>query len=59
MDVLARCAAAGCGHAVLRHGPGPTRRYCDSTCASRTRVAAHRANRGPAPRPPVEADRRR
>ncbi|MFC7547933.1 CGNR zinc finger domain-containing protein [Plantactinospora sp. GCM10030261] len=49
-EVLARCPATGCGHAVLRYGPGPARRFCDATCASRTRVAAHRAARrsGPA-----------
>jgi hypothetical protein len=28
---------------VLRTGPGPARRFCDSACASRTRVAAYRA----------------
>ena len=43
--VLGQCAAAGCAHVVLRTGPGPARRYCDATCASRTRVAAHRAAR--------------
>jgi hypothetical protein len=45
VDVLARCAAPGCSHAVLRAGPGPARRYCGTACASRTRVAAHRAGR--------------
>jgi predicted RNA-binding Zn ribbon-like protein len=48
--VLGRCQAAGCAHAVLRTGPGPARRYCDNTCASRTRVAAHRAARAIAAR---------
>jgi hypothetical protein len=43
--VIGRCEAPDCTHAVLRAGPGPARRYCDSTCASRTRVAAHRASR--------------
>jgi hypothetical protein len=48
--VLGRCAAPGCGHAVLRTGPGPERRYCTAACASRTRVAAHRAaHRGISP----------
>jgi predicted RNA-binding Zn ribbon-like protein len=45
IDVLGQCEAPGCAHAILRIGPGPARRYCDSTCASRTRVAAHRAGR--------------
>lgn len=47
IDVIGRCEAPDCTHAVVRVGPGPARRYCDSTCASRTRVAAHRANRKP------------
>jgi predicted RNA-binding Zn ribbon-like protein len=50
IDVIGRCEAPDCTHAVVRAGPGPARRYCDSTCASRTRVAAHRASRKP-PRP--------
>jgi predicted RNA-binding Zn ribbon-like protein len=45
IEVLGRCEADGCSHAVLHLGPGPKRRFCDSTCASRTRVAAHRAGR--------------
>jgi len=45
VDVLGRCAAPDCGHAILRTGPGPARRFCSPTCASRTRVAAHRARR--------------
>ncbi|WP_407664786.1 CGNR zinc finger domain-containing protein [Micromonospora tarensis] len=45
VDVLARCAASRCAHAVLRYGPGPARRYCDASCANRARVAAHRAAR--------------
>jgi predicted RNA-binding Zn ribbon-like protein len=44
-EVLGACEARGCGHVLLRTGPGPARRFCDSTCASRTRVAAHRAQR--------------
>ncbi|MEV4759273.1 CGNR zinc finger domain-containing protein [Micromonospora sp. NPDC049559] len=43
VDVLARCAAPDCRHALLRQGPGRTRRYCTATCAARVRVAAHRA----------------
>lgn len=45
IEVLGQCAADGCAHVVLRIGPGPRRRYCDTGCASRTRVAAHRASR--------------
>src|ERR1700727_2947713 len=45
IEVLGECAADGCAHVVLRIGPGPRRRYCDTGCASRTRVAAHRASR--------------
>ena len=45
IEVLGQCAADGCAHVVLRIGPGPRRRYCDTGCAGRTRVAAHRASR--------------
>jgi len=45
IEVLGRCEADGCSHAVLRIGPGPRRRFCDNACASRTRVAAHRASK--------------
>ncbi|GIF62642.1 hypothetical protein Ais01nite_06770 [Asanoa ishikariensis] len=41
--VLGRCAAADCRDALLRTGAGPARRFCSPTCASRVRVAAHRA----------------
>ena len=44
VEVLAQCEAHGCSHAVLRIGPGPRRRYCGTACASRTRVAVHRAS---------------
>ncbi|MEV4534190.1 CGNR zinc finger domain-containing protein [Asanoa sp. NPDC049518] len=40
---LGRCAAEDCRDALLRTGPGPARRFCSTTCASRVRVAAHRA----------------
>lgn len=53
-SVLARCAAPDCSHALIRVGPGPTRRYCQSTCASRTRVAAHRASRTTPEQPPPQ-----
>jgi hypothetical protein len=48
VEVLGQCAARDCPRAVLRIGPGPRRRFCDNACASRTRVAAHRA-RGRSP----------
>jgi hypothetical protein len=41
--VLGRCAAEDCRDALLRTGSGPARRFCSPTCASRVRVAAHRA----------------
>jgi len=41
--VLGRCAAGDCRDALLRTGAGPARRFCSPTCASRVRVAAHRA----------------
>jgi Putative stress-induced transcription regulator/CGNR zinc finger len=44
-EVLGVCQARGCAHVLLRTGPGPARRFCDNACASRTRVAAYRANR--------------
>jgi predicted RNA-binding Zn ribbon-like protein len=43
IEALGRCQAPGCAHVLLRTGPGPARRFCDSACASRTRVAAYRA----------------
>ncbi|MBW1637517.1 CGNR zinc finger domain-containing protein [Microbacterium resistens] len=43
--ILGTCSASDCGHALLRFGPGPPRRFCEERCASRTRVAAHRRNR--------------
>ncbi|WP_420711298.1 CGNR zinc finger domain-containing protein [Streptomyces sp. NRRL F-5053] len=39
------CAAEGCRTLFLDTGPGARRRYCSTTCASRTRVAAHRLRR--------------
>ena len=44
-EVLGGCQAHGCAHVLLRIGPGPARRFCDNTCASRARVAAYRARR--------------
>jgi hypothetical protein len=53
--VLGRCAAGDCQRALLRTGSGPPRRFCSTTCASRTRVAAHRAGRqGRGGRPAAE-----
>ena len=46
--VLGRCEAPGCAHVLLRTGPGPARRFCDNSCASRTRVAAYRARQADA-----------
>jgi Putative stress-induced transcription regulator/CGNR zinc finger len=48
-EVLGQCEARGCAHVLLRTGPGPARRFCDNACASRTRVAAYRANRSASP----------
>lgn len=39
------CAAAGCSKLYLATGPGGPRRFCSATCATRTRVAAHRRRR--------------
>ncbi|WP_327091545.1 CGNR zinc finger domain-containing protein [Nonomuraea sp. NBC_01738] len=37
------CASAGCGRPYLGTGGGSPRRYCDTRCATRARVASHRA----------------
>jgi len=39
------CAAPGCGRFFLDTGPGSARRYCSTTCATRARVAEHRAKK--------------
>lgn len=39
------CAAPGCDVLFLDAGPGSPRRFCSTTCATRTRVTAHRARR--------------
>jgi predicted RNA-binding Zn ribbon-like protein len=39
------CASPGCAALFLDSGPGSPRRFCSTTCATRTRVAAHRARR--------------
>ncbi|WP_431031909.1 CGNR zinc finger domain-containing protein [Streptomyces sp. P6-2-1] len=41
------CAARGCARVLIPYGAGPTRRYCSRRCATRERVAAHRARRPP------------
>jgi hypothetical protein len=41
--ILGHCTGPGCHHVVVRLGRGPARRYCDSRCAARGRVAAYRA----------------
>ncbi|MEU8318640.1 CGNR zinc finger domain-containing protein [Nonomuraea sp. NPDC048881] len=43
------CAAAGCGRPYLDLGGGSPRRYCGTRCATRARVAAHRARPQPTP----------
>lgn len=37
------CEATGCDHVFLAVGSGPDQRYCSRRCATRERVAAHRA----------------
>jgi len=44
---LRRCAAGDCAVVLLDTSRNHTRRFCSPTCATRTRVAAHRARRGP------------
>lgn len=39
---LRRCAASGCDVVLLDTSRNHTRRFCSPTCATRTRVAAHR-----------------
>jgi predicted RNA-binding Zn ribbon-like protein len=41
-DVLRRCPATGCERVFIATSRRQTRRYCSPTCASRTRVTAHR-----------------
>jgi predicted RNA-binding Zn ribbon-like protein len=45
------CASPSCGKPFVNVGRGPARRYCSATCATRERVARHRAARNPAARP--------
>lgn len=41
------CAADGCDHVYLQIGSGHEQRYCSRRCATRERVAAHRARTVP------------
>lgn len=51
IDRLRACAAGDCRAVLLENSRNHTRRFCSPTCATRTRVAAHRARRaGPADR---------
>ncbi|MGW3952570.1 CGNR zinc finger domain-containing protein [Streptomyces sp. NPDC004752] len=43
------CASAACHDVFLTQGSGPERRYCSRRCATRERVAAHRARATAAP----------
>ncbi|MFJ4437857.1 CGNR zinc finger domain-containing protein [Streptomyces sp. NPDC088923] len=45
------CAARGCARVLIPYGAGPRRRHCSRRCATRERVAAHRARttRGASP----------
>ncbi|WP_020657742.1 CGNR zinc finger domain-containing protein [Amycolatopsis benzoatilytica] len=40
------CASASCGRPFAHLGGGSPRRYCSTRCATRERVAAHRARKG-------------
>jgi predicted RNA-binding Zn ribbon-like protein len=40
------CGSPSCGKPFVNVGRGPARRYCSATCATRERVARHRAVRG-------------
>lgn len=47
------CASPSCPNVYVTEGRGPNRRYCSRRCATRERVAAHRA-RAAAPAEPVQ-----
>lgn len=54
------CASPSCHNVHLTQGSGPPRRYCSRRCATRERVAAHRARgatetEGPPPGPSTPA----
>ncbi|MGW4117775.1 CGNR zinc finger domain-containing protein [Nocardia sp. NPDC004711] len=41
-----RCAATDCGRFFIDTGRRQRQKYCGTTCATRTRVAAHRQRSG-------------
>jgi predicted RNA-binding Zn ribbon-like protein len=41
------CASSSCPNVYVTEGRGPNRRYCSRRCATRERVAAHRARARP------------
>lgn len=43
------CASPACRNVFITQGSGPERRYCSRRCATRERVAAHRARAAAAP----------
>ncbi len=45
LDRLRRCAADGCGDVMVDLSKNRSRRFCDTSCANRTNVAAFRARR--------------
>jgi len=45
LDRLRRCAASGCGNALVDLTKNASRRFCDSSCANREHAAAYRARR--------------
>ncbi|EFG65775.1 CGNR zinc finger domain-containing protein [Streptomyces sp. SPB074] len=45
------CAARGCARVLIPYGAGPPRRFCSRRCATRERVAAHRARAAGNPSP--------
>ncbi|MGY1839575.1 MULTISPECIES: CGNR zinc finger domain-containing protein [unclassified Modestobacter] len=45
LDRLRRCAARGCDDALVDLTKNASRRFCDSSCANREHMAAHRARR--------------
>jgi predicted RNA-binding Zn ribbon-like protein len=45
LDRLRRCAADGCDDALVDLTRNASRRFCDTSCANRSHVAAYRARR--------------
>lgn len=46
-DRFGRCAADGCDHAYLDSSANASKRFCSTTCATRTNVAAYRRRKQP------------